>query len=304
MEEGNGDFGRDWFPIRVVSQRTGVNTVTLRAWERRYGLLRPLRTAKGHRLYSMEDIARVERIVGWLNRGVAISQVPALIDRDGSEELADAGIAWQDYGARVRAAVADFDEQRLDDVLNEALALYPFATVCERLLLPLQQGMVRGGQPGDRAVRAFVEGVLSRKLAARVQLSLRHLQGPSLLLLPLDEEPGTALEMLMLAAACQAQDCPVLLPSLPLPAADILLICERRAPRALVLYGEDAQDPAAFSRLLAQLAAAAGVPVWLAGPVARIHEALAQDCGVGVLADLSPAVVAQQVGGALAEARP
>ena len=39
-----------YFPIRVVSQRTGVNSVTLRAWERRYGLLKPLRTPKGHRL--------------------------------------------------------------------------------------------------------------------------------------------------------------------------------------------------------------------------------------------------------------
>ena len=40
-----------WQPIREVARITGVNAVTLRAWERRYGLIVPHRTAKGHRLF-------------------------------------------------------------------------------------------------------------------------------------------------------------------------------------------------------------------------------------------------------------
>ena len=38
--------------ISEVCQQTGVAAVTLRAWERRYGLIKPKRTPKGHRLYS------------------------------------------------------------------------------------------------------------------------------------------------------------------------------------------------------------------------------------------------------------
>ena len=38
------------YPIREVSRLTGVNAVTLRAWQRRYGLVQPARTEKGHRL--------------------------------------------------------------------------------------------------------------------------------------------------------------------------------------------------------------------------------------------------------------
>ena len=57
------------YPIREVSRLTGVNSVTLRAWERRYGLIRPQRTPKGHRLYAQDDISRIERILQWLNRG-------------------------------------------------------------------------------------------------------------------------------------------------------------------------------------------------------------------------------------------
>lgn len=57
------------FPIREVSRLTGVNPVTLRAWERRYGLIEPVRTESGHRLYSMTDIERVRSVVEWIDRG-------------------------------------------------------------------------------------------------------------------------------------------------------------------------------------------------------------------------------------------
>ena len=63
------------FPIREVSRITGINPVTLRAWERRYGLIQPTRTESGHRLYSQSDIEEVRSILGWIERGVAVSKV-------------------------------------------------------------------------------------------------------------------------------------------------------------------------------------------------------------------------------------
>ena len=67
------------FPIREVARLTGVNPVTLRAWERRYGLIQPTRTESGHRLYSMTDIERVRSILGWIERGVAVSKVGKIL---------------------------------------------------------------------------------------------------------------------------------------------------------------------------------------------------------------------------------
>lgn len=64
---------RGGLPIREVTRLTGVHPVTLRAWERRYGLVVPQRTGKGHRLYSEEQVERIRRILVWLERGVAIS---------------------------------------------------------------------------------------------------------------------------------------------------------------------------------------------------------------------------------------
>ena len=55
-EDVGADFAKaldeGWLPIREVARQTGVNAVTLRAWERRYGLIVPQRTPKGHRLFS------------------------------------------------------------------------------------------------------------------------------------------------------------------------------------------------------------------------------------------------------------
>ena len=61
----------DQYSIRQLSEISGVNAVTIRAWERRYGLLKPSRTAKGHRFYTADDIETVRNILIWLERGLA-----------------------------------------------------------------------------------------------------------------------------------------------------------------------------------------------------------------------------------------
>jgi DNA-binding transcriptional MerR regulator len=65
--------------IGEVARRAGVTTATLRAWEARYGLVPPARTAGGQRLYREADVGRVQavrRLVdqGWSVAG-AVSQV-------------------------------------------------------------------------------------------------------------------------------------------------------------------------------------------------------------------------------------
>ncbi|MFD1693141.1 MerR family transcriptional regulator [Azotobacter chroococcum] len=85
-----------WLPIREVARQTGVNPVTLRAWERRYGLILPRRTPKGHRLYNEAHVARIHAVLAWLNRGVAVGQVRDLLDREPpSEAEAAPDSPWQ-----------------------------------------------------------------------------------------------------------------------------------------------------------------------------------------------------------------
>src|SRR3954469_2786011 len=55
--------------IGELSRRVGVTPDLLRAWERRYELLRPQRTRSGQRLYTDADEARVRRMLGHMDRG-------------------------------------------------------------------------------------------------------------------------------------------------------------------------------------------------------------------------------------------
>jgi len=66
--------------IRVgeLAKRTGVGVGTLRAWERRFHLLEPLRSPSGHRLYDDNDVQRVEAVVRLVSDGLTL---PAAVAR-------------------------------------------------------------------------------------------------------------------------------------------------------------------------------------------------------------------------------
>lgn len=51
----------DLLKIGELAEQSGVLPVTLRAWERRYGLLKPQRTPKGHRLYPRSELDKVAK---------------------------------------------------------------------------------------------------------------------------------------------------------------------------------------------------------------------------------------------------
>src|SRR3954466_2982728 len=62
------------YRIGELARRTGTSVDLLRAWERRYGLLRPERTEGGFRLYGEEDAARVERMRTGIAGGLAAAE--------------------------------------------------------------------------------------------------------------------------------------------------------------------------------------------------------------------------------------
>lgn len=257
-----------WLPIREVARRTGVNPVTLRAWERRYGLIVPQRTPKGHRLYSPEHLERIQKVITWLNRGVSVSQVKALLDAPEQRLQAPALSDWLPLRESLAQAIAELAERRLDDQVNQAMALYPPSTVCERLLLPLLGDLhVRWQQQfGAHLERAFFHGWLRSKLGTRLYHNNRQLQGPPLLLVKHSDVPFDP-ELWLTAWLASSADCPVEVLDWALPASELLLAVERFSARGLVLY---ASRPVHLDALARQLANCP-CPIMLAGPAAVIH---------------------------------
>lgn len=69
------------YPIRTAAELSGVHARRLRAWENVYQLLRPARTPGGHRLFSLRDIERIERIKFLVNnRGFSLQAVRGYLD--------------------------------------------------------------------------------------------------------------------------------------------------------------------------------------------------------------------------------
>src|SRR5579871_4435805 len=77
------------YNIQAVAAATGVPTITLRSWERRYGVPAPHRDARGYRLYSERDIAVIRWLRERVARGVGISQAVNMLRALEEGELLD-----------------------------------------------------------------------------------------------------------------------------------------------------------------------------------------------------------------------
>jgi DNA-binding transcriptional MerR regulator len=256
-----------WLPIREVARQTGINAVTLRAWERRYGLIVPQRTPKGHRLFSAEHVQRIHAILTWLNRGVPVSQVKGLIDsaQANPESMEN---EWHALRQTLVNAIGELAERRVDDAFNQAMALYPPRTLCEQLMLPLLSELEQKwqGHFGAQMERVFFLSWLRSKFGARIYHNNRQLHGAPLLLvnhsdLPL--EPHLWLSAWLASSA----DCPVEVFDWPLPAGELALAVDHLQPRAVLLYSSKALQVAALTKLLAGI----GCPILIAGPSVCIH---------------------------------
>lgn len=258
-----------WLPIREVARQTGVNAITLRAWERRYGLIVPHRTPKGHRLFNAEHVQRIQSILTWINRGMAVSKIKPLLDtaQPLAEPLED---DWQRQRHALVMAVTQLAERQVDELINQAIALYPPRTVCEQLLLPLlAQLQVRWqGQFGAQLERVFLYSWLRSKFGSRIYHNNRQLRGAPLLLI--NHSDGLFEPQLWLTAwLASSADCPVEVFDGPVPAGELALAVERLKARGVLLYASHALNLSQLPKLLGAI----DCPIIIAGPAASIHHA-------------------------------
>lgn len=280
------------FPIRTVSSITGVNPVTLRAWERRYGLIRPHRTPKGHRLYSQEDIQRIQRVLELLDQGISISQARQLVERPEPGPQAEAGDPWEKYRERMLQAVVRFDEQALDHAYNEVLSLYPEEMVTRRLLLPLLEtlGERWANRSGTVAEEHFFGSYLRNKIGARFHHQFRRGEGPRLIAACLPgEQHEVGLLLFCLAAANHGYQ-PVLLGA-NMPLEELPLAARRANADAIILSSSYQPAAETLSRELQRMARGAALPVYMGGRASIRHRDALTRAGVTPLGiDIGPAL--------------
>lgn len=137
--------------IGELSRRSGVSPELLRAWERRYGLLQPQRSAGGLRLYSPADLQRVRAMQRHMTDGLAAREAAALAGQVTTEAaprgtgaaVFDPDLAQAELGDALEA----FDEPRAQAVFDELLSTATLDALLSDAVLPYLHGL------GDRWAR-------------------------------------------------------------------------------------------------------------------------------------------------------
>ena len=274
-EQMSADHAPGLFPIRTVSELTGVNAITLRAWETRYGLIEPIRKPSGHRLYTQEHIDLINRVVGLLDRGMRIGQINeetlsgATVEGDPAEYKQN---QWQRYVNGMIAAVICFDEPALERIYGEALSHFPVRVVTEKLLAPLlkELGDRWENSKGSIAEEHFFGFYLRNKLGARFHHRPQTQTGPRLMLACL---PGDLHEIGLLLFALEACDhgFQTLLLGANMPLDELPAAVNKTKSAALVLSGVIEPKPGVIEEQLPWLVRQLSVPVFFGGSIVAGH---------------------------------
>ncbi|MEW1951862.1 MerR family transcriptional regulator [Terrabacter sp. NPDC080008] len=218
------------YTIKRAAELTGISVATLRAWERRYGVVSPQRSDGGYRLYGPEDVralAIMNSLVneGWSAREAAAETLRRLSGRDSGGRESSTGRDGRDGrdgrgsrvaplrpGARYQSEDAEAfvrAAERLDSasataVLDARFALGTFEHVVDDWLMPTLKLVGEEWAHGRLTVAGehLVSYAVQRRLAAAYEAASGRVDGPTLLIgLP----PGSRHELGLLAFAVAAR---------------------------------------------------------------------------------------------------
>ena len=152
--------------IGELSRRVGVTPELLRAWERRYGLMQPVRSAGGFRLYSEADEARVRRMASHLEAGLSAAQAArAALEQSDSAEVHSAA-SPAESAAALEEALASYDEQGAHGVFDRSLATFSTDAVLVDIVMPVLRSLGERWAAGQLTIAQehFATNVLRGRL--------------------------------------------------------------------------------------------------------------------------------------------
>ncbi len=245
--------------ITELSERTGVNPVTLRAWERRYGLLKPMRSSKGYRVYDAEALERALQIVGWVEKGVAISRVRALLDNPNAEQSADC----DESVALALAALKACNWRRLEQVFDDWLKHYPLPQLVSPRLSALITQVQQQPAPLALALEKSLSSFVQQKLAGRLLSNLPSRRHPGVLVVSL--ETDSDLFAISLAALLKACHITATYHLFALSAEQILLLAGAETVAGVAIVVPPAWSNTTLHKHLGATLSSLQKPVWLTG---------------------------------------
>lgn len=157
------------YTIGEVAQLCDINPVTLRAWQRRYGLLKPQRTDGGHRLFNEYEIDRIREIKRWIDCGVQVGKVKTLL-MDDDQALAN---GWRKQQEILLGYLQNGSYHRLRLWLKERNHTDSAQTLVQYLINPLRQRLL-SPQPTLLALRGILDGIVINHIARNLSASANY----------------------------------------------------------------------------------------------------------------------------------
>jgi DNA-binding transcriptional MerR regulator len=273
--------------IGELARRSGVSPELLRAWERRYGLLEPVRTGGGYRLYSDDDEARVVAMRAHLASGMSAAQA-AQLARTGSVP----GAADTDLAGDLWAALDAFDDAAAQRAFDRLVAALSFETIARVAVIPYLHRLGERWRDGDASVAQehFASALLRGRLLGLARGWDRGLGPRALLACPPGERHDLGLVIFGLALREHGWRVTYLGPDTPIET--IAAAAETLEPDAVVLCALTAAHFEAARAPIAALAGRRRVHIGGAGAAAEF----ADSTGTHLLAG-DPLTTAAQLSG-------
>lgn len=268
------------YPIRAVARLTGLSVDTLRAWERRYQAVTPVRGERG-RAYTDSHIARLKQLALLTSQGHAIGTIAGL--SDAALQKLQAGPATKPAVASeaaaadlapLLAAIKSYDLEAIDAILNRHAVLLPAEGLIFGVVLPALREVGRRWEAGG--VRPAQEHLVSAVIRSVLGGLLRTNHRPTSATRILFAAPsGERHELGLLCAAVLAASAghAVIYLGPDLPPADIAHAATTAGADVVILAATaDAGLEASSLRRLARLPDR--IAVWAGGPHARAVRAV------------------------------
>ncbi len=169
--------GQGRYRIHAVSELTGVPEATLRAWERRYNVPVPLRTASGYRLYSHLDVEQVRRMRELCATGMAPADASKMVAAPPDE--APAEIHEDPYATaaqRIVASTRRMDPAAIEADVRFAMAMGEAITVVDRVFCP---AMAEVGRDWERGLISVGHEHLASEIVSMAVRDMLRLVGPA-----------------------------------------------------------------------------------------------------------------------------
>jgi methanogenic corrinoid protein MtbC1 len=282
------------YPIRAVAKLTGISVDTLRAWERRYGVVNPERDERG-RVYSEADVERLTLLRRAVERGHAIGRVAPI----GVEELrALVGRPITSAAARPASAVVSiealfgaveqFDLEALRRELTRLAVVLTPRQLALDVALPLMRAVGEAWHEGRLTIgqEHLVTAEVRSLVGALARLREPAAGAPRVLIATVEGEPHELGALVAALLATGAGAAPFYFGP-GLPPRELVAASRRLRPRAVVLSMSGADERARVTEAVLELARTlpAGTTCWVGGAGAQAARPALTAAGVEVFDD-------------------